>query len=211
MQLVSLNISEPKPIMLNGKQVMTGIYKEPITERINLRQLTLDGDVQVDTSVHGGADQAIYLYPSEHYAYWREAIDRPDLAYGHFGENFTTTGILEDETYFGDVFQVGGAQIQVADFRVPCMKLETKTGIPGFIKTFKQAYRPGIYLRVLEEGPVGAGDRIERVARGDGLTVRQMCHLYYNKDAGDKATIDRALSNPAISGDIREWLEKRRT
>ncbi|MGB7894765.1 MAG: MOSC domain-containing protein, partial [Microcoleus sp.] len=71
MKLISVNVGLPREVTWKGKTVSTGIFKEPVSERVMVRSLNLDGDGQADLTVHGGADKAVYVYPSEHYDYWR--------------------------------------------------------------------------------------------------------------------------------------------
>jgi len=163
MKLISVNVSLPKEIVYRGTKITTGIFKEPTQGQVMLRALNLDGDGQADLRVHGGPDQAAYVYPVEHYDYWKEQLGRNDLDYGQFGENFTTAGLLENEVRIGDVFRFGGAIVQVTTPRQPCGKLDMKMDDPHFKKKFRASGRSGFYLRVLQEGEVGAGDLIERI------------------------------------------------
>ena len=74
MKLLSVNVSQAKTVAYHGRQVATGIYKEPIAGRVRVGRLTIDGDRQVDFRVHGGADKAVYAYPHEHYATWQQEL-----------------------------------------------------------------------------------------------------------------------------------------
>jgi MOSC domain-containing protein YiiM len=161
MQLVSVNVSLPRTLQLGGRRLTTGIFKEPVPGRVMLRTLNLDGDGQADPRYHGGPDKAAYAYPLEHYERWKSELGRDDLPFGQFGENFTISGMLEDRVRIGDVYRIGGAQVQVTDPRAPCFKLGLKMGSRDFQKLFLASGRLGFYLRVLEEGDVGAGDPIE--------------------------------------------------
>ena len=147
-----------------GRAIPTGIFKEPVSGRAAIGRVAVAGDVQADPSVHGGPDQAVYLYPAEHYGYWRAILGRSDLSPGFFGENFTAEGLLEDGVRIGDVLGVGTAVLQITKPRSPCFKLAARVGSARFIKTFLESGRLGYYLRVLEEGEAGAGDSIERLA-----------------------------------------------
>ena len=130
---------------------------------------------QADLRVHGGPDQAAYVYPVEHYDYWKELLQRDDLDYGQFGENFTTAGLLENEVRIGDVFRFGKAIVQVTTPREPCGKLDMKMDDPHFKRKFKASDRSGFYLRVLQEGEVGAGDGIELIeSDSQQMTVEEM-------------------------------------
>ncbi len=99
-----------------------------------MRRLNLDGDRQADLTVHGGEHKAVYLYPIEHYAYWKKKLPGRELPPGSFGENFTTEGLLEDEIHIGDQFAIGlpraprsdakgTAEVIVTQPRLPCYKL----------------------------------------------------------------------------------------
>ena len=82
--------------------VSTGIFKEPVEGPVRVSGVNLEGDGQADLTVHGGPDKAVYVYPAEHYPYWREQLGR-DLDWGAFGENLTVEGVpLEDELCIGD-------------------------------------------------------------------------------------------------------------
>ena len=162
MKLLSVNVSQPKEVLHNGKRIKTGIFKEPVSGRTMMRRLNLDGDGQGDPTVHGGVHKAVYVYTVEHYHYWKQELGRDDLTYGKFGENLTVEGMLEGTVHIGDVFQIGEALVEVSQPRVPCFKLGIKMMDPQIVKPFLQSERVGFYVRVLEEGEVGAGDAIER-------------------------------------------------
>ena len=209
MVLKSVNVSMPREIVHDGKAVTTGIFKEPVAGRVMLRRMNLDGDGQADLWGHGGAFRAAYVYPHENYAYWAGELGRNDFALGQFGENFTVEGMLEDDVHVGDVFRVGGALVEVSQPRVPCYKLAIKMGIDGFQNRFLASGRMGFYFRVLEEGEVGAGDRIELVRRDPAaMTVRAVNEVLYF----DKANLDgaaRALGIPALSHGWKGSFEDR--
>ncbi len=173
-RLLSVNLALPRMFHSRGREIPTGIFKEPVSGRVGLTRLTLDGDVQVDKRYHGGPDQAVYVFPSEHYPHFRESLGRPDLSPGFFGENFTTEGLLESDVRVGDVFTVGSARVRVTKPRGPCFKMGLKAGSAKFVKDLLESRRLGFYLRVLEEGEVGAGDAITRVSSdADSPTISQ--------------------------------------
>jgi MOSC domain-containing protein YiiM len=163
-RLLSVNLARDGFVRYRGQGVRTGIFKEAAAGRVRLRRLGLEGDFQADPSVHGGRDTAVYLYPSEHYPFFRELLGRQDLSYGFFGENLTTEGLLEDGVHVGDVLCVGTAVVRVTTPRSPCFKLGARAGSPAFVATFLRSRRLGFYLSVVEEGEVGAGDPIRWVA-----------------------------------------------
>lgn len=209
MKLISINVGLPRNVTWQGRMVTTGIFKEPVAGRVRLRRLNLDGDRQADLRVHGGEHKAVYAYPSEHYAWWQRELGREAFTYGWFGENFTLNGLLEDEVCIGDVFRVGSAQVQVSQPRSPCFKLDLRMGKDGFVARFGASLRVGFYLRVLEEGEVGAGDPITRLARDpDAMSVLEIYQLRYG-DLCDRGRLERAIGIAALTPSWRDAFEKR--
>lgn len=199
MKLLSVNVSPPVEVLHRGKTLTTGIFKEPVNRRVMLRTMNLDGDGQADLTAHGGIYKAAYVYSIENYDYWKQELGRTDFAFGQFGENFTVEGMSEDEIHVGDVFRVGGALVEVTQPRVPCYKLGIRMGLSQFVKMFLASCRVGFYLRVLEEGEVGAGDVFDRVRTDpERMSAREICRLLYfdpeNLRGTKKALRIRALS-----------------
>src|SRR6266852_5517522 len=136
MRRVSVNVGLPRLLAWKGASFKTGIFKKAVDGRIVLRETNLDGDRQADLSVHGGVNKAVYVYPSEHYGYWRADLPGVDLPWGMFGENFTTEGLLEEAVYIGDRFRIGETEVMATEPRMPCYKLGIKFGRADIIKRF---------------------------------------------------------------------------
>jgi len=162
-RLISLQVGLPRTVLRGEEEVSTGIFKKPVPSRVMMRTLNLDGDRQADLSVHGGPNKAVYAYPSEPYSFWNKELPGVELPWGAFGENLTTSGLLETDVCIGDRFSIGGAEVVVTQPRLPCFKLNLKFGRDDMVKRFLASRRTGFYLRVLREGEVGAGDEIVRV------------------------------------------------
>lgn len=208
MKLLSVNVSQPKEVLHNRQRIKTGIFKEPVSGRTMMRRLNLDGDGQGDLSVHGGIHKAVYIYPIEHYDYWKRELGRDDLTYGKFGENLTVEGLLEETVHIGDVFRIGEALVEVSQPRVPCFKLGIKMRDPQIVKPFLVSKRVGFYVRVLEEGEVGAGDAIKRTKVGEGkMTVKEIVHLRHFDNANASAA-EKAANLPALSPSWRDAFEE---
>ena len=209
MKIISVNVGLPRLVLRNGEPVSTGIFKEPIAGRVVVRTLNLDGDRQSDLSVHGGPQKAVYLYPSEHYDFWKHELPEMDLPWGMFGENLTTTGLLETEVHIGDKFRLGTAELMVTQPRMPCYKLGIRFGRADIIKRFLVSERTGFYFSVLKEGELGAGDQIERLEKNDsGVTVVDITRLY----SSDRENVDlmrRAIATEALPDSWREYFRKR--
>lgn len=207
MFVTSVNRGSPRIVSYRGQSVRTGIFKEPVPDRVFVRRLGLDGDAVVDLRYHGGTNKAVYSYPAEHYPDWELHVGRA-LPSGTFGENVTTTGLLESEVCLGDRFRFGTAVFEAAQPRSPCFKLGIKMGDPRFVKAFHQAGRPGIYWRVVEEGEVTAGDRIELVERAvDRVSIFDVWAMVHG-DAFDTAKAKAALATNTLGPEWREPLEE---
>lgn len=168
MKVVSVNVSAGREHVQGGRKRLTGIYKDPVAGPVMARTLGLDGDVQIERKYHGGPDKAVYSYALEEYAHWSRDLGRA-LGPGAFGENLTTEGLDETRVRAGDVLRFGKAVLQAVEPRQPCRTLAARYEDPRLPKRFVAHARFGIYWRVLEEGPVAAGDAIAFVSRaGDG-------------------------------------------
>jgi MOSC domain-containing protein YiiM len=165
MEVVSVNVAEPRTLTVSGRSLVTGIFKLPVQGPVTIRELGLDGDVQVDRRVHGGPDRAVYAYAIEDVSWWEAELGR-ELGPGFFGENLTLRGVDVTGARPGERWEVGEATLEVTSQRRPCQKLATKVGDPRFVKRFARAGRPGAYLRVLREGDVAAGDPVRPAGRG---------------------------------------------
>ena len=209
MKIISINVGRPRLVMRNDEPVSTGIFKEPVTGRVMLRTLNLDGDRQADLTVHGGPEKAVYVYPSEHYAFWKRELPDMDLPWGMFGENFTTEGMFETEINIGDRFRIGSAEVMVTQPRMPCYKLGIRFGRIDIIKRFLASERTGFYLSVLKEGEVGVGDAFELFDKNaSGVRVVDVTQLY----SSDKQNVDllrRAIATEALPDNWRTYFRKR--
>lgn len=209
MRLVSVNVGLPREIEWRGRTVWTSIFKTPIDRRLRVTLLNLEGDQQSDLSVHGGVDKAVYVYPSEHYAYWRTELPRMDLPWGAFGENLTTEGLLEENVRIGDRLRVGSAEFVVTQPRMPCFKLGIRFGRPDMVKRFLRSGLTGFYLAVLREGEVAVDDSIQFTAQEQGgLTVADIVNLY-TVDADNQERLRRAIESSALPESWRDYFRKR--
>lgn len=208
MRVVSVNVGTPRHHVWQGKYVTTAIFKDPVPGPVALRRHNLDGDTQADLTVHGGRDKAVYAYPFEHYAEWREMLDR-DLEPGIFGENLTTERLVEDEVHIGDEFRFGTARLVATQPRMPCFKLGLRFKNPMMVKIFLEFGRPGIYFAVKAEGVVGPGDSIERVHEDEHrISVTEVFSLIRDRGA-DPARLRRLLEVEALAEVWRDEFTRR--
>ena len=207
MKLISVCVGLPREVNWKGKPVMTGIFKQPTTERVMMRSLNLDGDRQADLTVHGGAEKAVYAYPMEHYAYWQQQLPDEELPWGAFGENLTVEGLSEPSVNIGDRFRIGTAELLVTQPRFPCFKLNLKFGRDDLVKRFLDSRLSGIYFSVVQEGEVDAGDAIELLSRDENnITVADIVQIYV-REANDDL-VRRALQVPALAACLKTEFQQ---
>jgi MOSC domain-containing protein YiiM len=210
MKIVSINVGRPRQIPWQGQLVQTSIFKSPVAGRVQVRPHNLDGDEQSDLTVHGGVNKAVYVYPSEHYAFWKRELPDADLGWGNFGENLTTEGLLEDRVRIGDTLRIGSAEFIVTQPRMPCFKLGIRFNRADMVKRFHLSGRSGFYLSIVREGEVGSGDEIALIAGDDdGITVAEIFRLYNTADRADPQLMQRVTELPALSPSWREHFRKR--
>jgi ferredoxin-NADP reductase/MOSC domain-containing protein YiiM/ferredoxin len=198
-RLVSVNVGLPREITWHGKTVRTGIWKSPVNGRVIVRKLNLDGDGQGDLAGHGGLNRAVMVYQLDSYRYWERQLSRNDFSYGQFGENFTVEGLPDAEVCIGDRYRIGTALFEVSQPRVTCYRLGIRMGEAQMAALVVAHHRPGFYFRVLEEGEIGAGDEIIKVAEGpERMNVAEIDALLYLPNHATEQ-LERALRIPALS------------
>ena len=179
-RLVSVNVGKPKRVHWRDKIVNTGIWKTPVDGPVMVRRLNIDGDGQGDLAGHGGEQRAVMVYQTESYDFWTNYLRRDDLAPGNFGENFTVTGLADDEVCIGDRYRIGDAEFEVTQPRVTCFRVGMRLNESAMPNLLVLQRRPGFYFRVITEGNVRAGDDIVRTRRGrHELSVADVDALLY--------------------------------
>ena len=186
---------------LGPDNVPSGFFKQPVAGRVAVGELGLAGDEQADKSVHGGPDKAVYAYPTEGYAAWIEDFParRRTLVPGGMGENLATAGLSEDDVHIGDVLRIGTATLQVTQPRQPCFKLALYHREPKMVRRMTETARCGWYLRVIEPGALGAGDRIQTIERQEkAWSVRRFAALIALKTI-DAETLAEIVAMPGVA------------
>jgi len=207
MRIAAVNVGLPREVTWKGQTVTTGIFKAPVGGPVALRRHNLEGDRQADLSVHGGPTKAVYLYPTQHYDYWRDELGDDELAWGSFGENLTVDGLDEETVCIGDEFRAGSARVVVTEPRMPCYKLAIRFDRADMVKRFLSSQRTGFYFSVAEEGLVQVGDQLERVStHPDGLRVADVTRLYTTERA-DEALLRKAIAVAVLPEKWRGFFE----
>ena len=208
MRLTSVNIGRAKQLAVGERTIETGIYKRPVLSPVHVGHLGLDGDTIVDTKVHGGPDQAAYVYGSEDYDWWAMGIGRP-LEPGTFGENLTVDGLLSADYAVGDRLEIGDTVVlEVTAPRMPCDTLAQRMGKPQYLKLFRDSERPGLYCRVIVEGSIRVGDIVTLIPfEGDRVTMLELFRAHYAKQTPEE-TLRRFLAAPLAERVRQEKLEQ---
>jgi MOSC domain-containing protein YiiM len=202
--IVSVNVGRTRQFEYEERAVQSAIWKNPVTGRIAVRGVNLDGDEQADRRAHGGPDKAVYVYAIEDTRWWEKQIGRP-LSYGNFGENLTTQGIDVNDALIGEHWKIGTTVLEVSEPRVPCWRLGVRMNDKLFPRRFTEALRPGSYLRIVVEGDVGAGDEIRIIERPNHtMTIRDVFRIYTR----DHAEVETLLSIPQLSESWKRWATK---
>jgi len=225
--LVSVNVSLPRYLGEHrGKPVTSGIAKVPVTaDEVWLDHLNIEGDGQADPSVHGGADKAVYAYPSEHLAPWSAELGQDlgpsgqlgpsgpqsgQLGPAAFGENLTTAGWTEDDVRIGDRWEWGDAVLEVCQPRWPCYKLVMYRGRGDIQRRMHANGRTGWYLRVLRAGLVPVAGPVSVVERHPALASVRLAHdaASPNSDVPEDV-IEALLALPALADEWKIALVRR--
>src|SRR5271167_3459916 len=198
-RLLSVNVGLPRDISWEGKTLHTAVWKSAVQGRRMVRRLNIDGDGQGDLAGHGGEHRAVFVYQTGSYHYWEKQLGRNDFTFGQFGENFTVDGLADDEVCIGDRYRIGSALFEVTQPRVTCYRVGIRMNEPRMAALLVSHHRPGFYFRVLEDGEVGSGDEIFKVAEDpERMTVAETDALLY-LPGHSHDQLQRALSIRALS------------
>ena len=206
-RLLAVNVVHALIPDVLGSEDRTAIDKRPVDGRVTVAvpgeaEVGLTGDQIYDRDHHGGPDQAIYAYAAEDRAWWAAELGR-EIAAGAFGENVTTEGLDVTGAVIGERWQVGdeGVLLEVTAPRIPCRTFQGFMDEPQWVKRFTAHGAPGAYLRILSPGTVGAGDRIEVVARPEhGVTIGDVFVIRRAPADG----LLRMLEMPGLHDDLAE-------
>ncbi len=197
--MLAVNVGLPRDVSWRGRTVHTGVWKRPVDGPRTARRRGIDGDGQGDLAGHGGEQRAVFVYQIDSYRYWQKQLGRDDFEYGQFGENLTVEGLADDQVCVGDRYRVGGALFEVSQPRVTCYRVGIRLDDPRIPALLVSHHRPGFYLRVIEEGPIQAGDEIVRVVTGpEAMTIAEIDALLY-LPGHPRHQVARALRIPALS------------
>ena len=186
MQLLSINIGQKRNQQKGNELETTGIYKHPVQEPVEIKSLGIQTDFICDQKNHGGPDQAIYVYGLPDYEWWSNELGR-ELTAGTFGENLTISELESAPRHIGDRLHIGSAILEVSAPRIPCATLARRMNDPHFVKRYRQAGRPGLYCRVIQEGWVQTGNEVKvEPYPGETISILQMFRDYYDNHKNEE-------------------------
>ena len=208
MKVVSTNVSEKRTVEIGGEMVETGMYKVPVSKGIFLTPLGVNDDSVVDLKYHGGIDKASYFYGKNNYEYFEKRYPNANWELGMFGENLTIDEVDESILNIGDIYQVGEAEVQISQPRIPCSKLGYRLGSSAAVKTFANSPHPGIYVRVLKSGLVKTGDLLVlKKSQNEKLSLRSLFSVLTNK-SNHVHRFTEILGNPFVTENVKSSLKK---
>jgi MOSC domain-containing protein YiiM len=204
-RVLSVNVGTPREVEWLGRVESTAIWKTPVQGRVPVRGVNIAGDDQAAREFHGGPDKAVYAYAREDTVWWEKELGR-SLEHGVFGENLTVEGVDVTGAVVGERWALGTVVLEVAQPRIPCWKLGARMEDPSFPVHFAAAGRPGAYLRIVEEGEIGAEDDVDVGGRPEhGLTVGYVARIFHQK----RGRAGELLGVPELAEEWREWALKR--
>ncbi|MDO8455839.1 MAG: MOSC domain-containing protein [Burkholderiaceae bacterium] len=189
-QLLSVNLGQARPLMAGGRKILSAIGKQAVEGSVAVNRLGLDGDEQVELSIHGGIDKAVYAYPVEHHAFWQKqrqshgvSLFEAVLPPGFVGENLSISGLLEHEVWVGDELHFPDCVLRVTAPREPCFKFNAVMGYNQAAKDMALAGCCGFYLAVDQTGSMQAGQTCHLVPGRRSLSITQAFAAKWAKHA----------------------------
>lgn len=205
--LLSVNVGKTREVAWQGRTVRSSIWKSPVAGRVMVRRLNIDGDAQTDLQGHGGEQRAVMVYQMSSYRFWNEFLGRDRYEYGQFGENLTVDGLEDADVCIGDRYRIGTAEFEVSQPRVTCYRLGIRMAHPELPALVVTHGRPGFYMRVIQEGEIGAGDEIVLLSKGPGqMSVTEVDQLLYTERHPEDA-LRKVLRIGALSPGWRQSFE----
>lgn len=212
MKIDSVNLGQERILQHKDRVEHTGIFKSPAKGLVKVTKLGLEGDIIISKKHHGGPDQALYVYGGADYTWWSGRLEK-EVSPGTFGDNLTISDLESAQFNVGDYINMGEVTLQVTAPRIPCATFAARMNDSQWVKKFRQAERPGLYCRVIQEGFVKAGDpvSIEKYT-GETVSILEMFRDYYDRNKNE-TTLRRHLNAPIairarrdLEADLRKLL-----
>ncbi|WP_336779360.1 MOSC domain-containing protein [Paenibacillus illinoisensis] len=206
--VLAINVGKPQPLPGQKREVLSGIVKHPVSGLVFLSFTGMTGDGQADLEHHGGPDKAVCVYDYSRYSLLEQLMERK-LDWGACGENLTVEGCSEDQVRIGDVYELGGALVQVSQPRQPCFKLAARYDFKELPVYFQESGYTGFYFRVLEEGEVAPDSPFRRIRTDPASMTVLEANRVMHQGKKDAAGMRALLAIPSLSDSWRQTLLKR--
>lgn len=201
----SIHVGQPRVVDGLQGEMTTSICRTRVSGPIQLNLRGLEGDAVGNREAHGWPNMAVCCHTLDDYRYWKRTLQL-DLPPGWVGENWTLENARETEICLMDIYDVGGARVQVSKPRAPCQKQSWRVGRPDWIDHVIKALRTGFYLEVLSPGQVRAGDEWHLVERPlPDATVTAVNRCWYHEYDEDLARQLRKLE--ALDPNVAKMLD----
>ncbi len=206
MKLLAISVGKPKLVNWQNKEVLTSIFKTPVSGPIKINKENIEGDQAADLKVHGGIDKAVYAYSFDTYPWWQEKLGLDSLPFGSLGENLTFDSLDENNIFVGDVFEIGTCQLEAVQPRLPCFKLGIKFGDQKIVQIFNDYHRSGVYFRVKKEGIIEAGDSLKLISSENiKASISELFQFIKDKN---RTSPERATQLSQIKSLNEKWRDK---
>ena len=179
-RLLGVQTAQARKVRIGERMILTAIHKTAVIGPVVVQPLGLQGDEQADLSVHGGLDKAVYAYPSEHYAFWRDQRAQAGVAnlddalpWGSMGENLSLQGLLEADVWVGDLLRFPHCILRVTQPREPCYKFNAAMGFNQAVRAMAQSGYCGFYSAVDQPGTITAGEPFDLVPGSRQVSIRE--------------------------------------
>ena len=192
---------------IREEQYLQGFLKKPAEGAVFVTKNNLKDDLQADLKNHGGEHKAVYAFSADHYAYWSNVLQNSDLKSGTFGENLTISGFDESTLHIGDQLSIGQCILEITQPRVPCFKLGIAVKNKNMPRLFIENFATGAYLRVIQEGFIETGNKVELIKEGKfKMSVKSLFRAYFDKNyQASRSVMETAVLIPELSS---EWAKK---
>ena len=202
-KIKSLHAGKPKQEIFSNVDIFSAMDKQA-QDHVTVTKSGINGDGIGNEEFHGGPDRALCFYPFEHYSLWNEKFSKK-LDIPAFGENLTVAGMREDDTYIGDIYQIGEVIVQINQGRIPCSTISHFNQEPKFLELVLKTGFSGYFARVLQEGTINKQNEIVLIDRlQEKVSVHYATEVILHKRDG----LEGAMALLALDPLAEDWKQR---
>ncbi|DAB40584.1 MAG TPA: molybdenum cofactor biosysynthesis protein [Sulfurovum sp. UBA12169] len=191
------------------KTYETASYKLPVSCGVRVTKNGIEGDFVADTVHHGEVDKAVFANSFKNYESWKNFLGLDALAFGALAENLTFDAIDETDVCIGDVHKIGSVILEVSQPRKPCWKISRRWQNKHFTKEIYDTGKTGWYYRVIQEGMMAKGDKVELISRQNVLVSIQEANEAFKDPDEHPDTVEKLMQLDVLAPAWKRGLEKR--